>query len=179
MVIFLVHLPANPNAARSTPRQFLSKFDVPGTILLIPWITCLLLSLQWGGTVHPWSSWRIVLLLTTFAVLFVAWCASQVYQGDRATIPLRVLKKRTMMSAAWYMFLNFACFFLIIYYVPIWFQAARGESAYWSGVNFLTTSAASAVLVIASGYLVGLFHSCREDRSNGPRRHFVDTLSPR
>ena len=171
VIIFLVHLPANPNAARSTPREFLFKFDILGTILLIPWIISLLLALQWGGTLHPWSSWRIILLLIIFAVFFIAWCASQVYQGDRATVPLRILKRRTMISAVWYMFLNFACFFLIIYYVPIWFQAARGESAYWSGINFLTTSAASAVLVIASGYLVRLLHYCRGDRSNRPRRH--------
>lgn len=154
VIIFLVHLPLPPTTQPFNLRIFLSKIDLLGTALLIPSLTTLLLALQWGGTKYLWSSWRIILLLVLFSILFVSWCVSQVYQGDAATLPLRVLKNRTMVGAAWYMFFSFTCFFLVVYYVPIWFQGVRGESAYWSGVNFLATSAASTVAVIGAGYLV-------------------------
>lgn len=125
----------------------------------MPWIACLLLALQWGGTTYAWSSWRCILLLVLFSVLFVVWLAVQVWQGERATLPLRLMKRRTLASGMSYMFLGFANFFLVIYYVPIWFQAVRDVSAYQSGINFLAASAATSVVVILSGYLVSF--SCR------------------
>jgi hypothetical protein len=120
----------------------------------MPWVVCLLFALQWGGTTHAWGSWRVIVLLVLFAVLFIAWVAVQVWQGDRATLPPRIMVRRALISGMSFMFVGFANFFLVVYYVPIWFQAVRDVSAYESGINFLATSAAVSSMVILSGYLV-------------------------
>lgn len=73
-VFFLVKIPADPNRkSKGTLKGFLDRFDLIGTLILIPWIICLLLALQWGGSQYSWNSWRIILLLVLFAVLFVIW----------------------------------------------------------------------------------------------------------
>ncbi|KKP02454.1 MFS transporter [Trichoderma harzianum] len=153
-VLFLVKIPADPNRkTKGTIRGFLDRFDLIGTLILIPWVICLLLALQWGGSQYAWTSWRIILLLVLFAVLFVLWIFIQYKQGNKATLPLRIIKQRSMASGMIYMFCLFSAFFVINYYVPIWFQSVKGVSAYKSGIYFLTMSAGLSLAVIASGFL--------------------------
>ena len=40
----------------------------------------------------------------------------QIYRGDKATLPLSVLKQRTIASAAFFMFFMGATIFILIYY---------------------------------------------------------------
>ncbi|KAK4085192.1 uncharacterized protein Triagg1_182 [Trichoderma aggressivum f. europaeum] len=153
-VLFLVKIPADPNRKMTgTIKGFLDRFDLIGTLILIPWAICLLLALQWGGSQYSWNSWRIILLLVLFAVLFVPWGFIQYKQGSKATLPLRIIKQRSMASGMIYMFCLFSAFFVIHYYVPIWFQSVKGVSAYKSGIYFLTMSAGLSLTVIASGFL--------------------------
>ncbi|QYT02259.1 MFS domain-containing protein [Trichoderma simmonsii] len=153
-VLFLVKIPTDPNRkAKGTIKGFLDRFDLIGTLILIPWVICLLLALQWGGSLYSWTSWRIILLLVLFAVLFVLWVFIQYKQGNKATLPLRIVKQRPMASGMIYMFCLFSAFFVINYYVPIWFQSVKGVSAYKSGIYFLTMSAGLSLAVIASGFL--------------------------
>lgn len=104
---------------------------------------------------YAWGSWRIILLLVLFGVLFLAWAFVQIRQGDKATVPPRIIKQRSMASGLWFMFCVFSSFFIVTYYVPIWFQAVRNDSAYHSGLNYLATSAAMSITVISAGFLVG------------------------
>ncbi|KAL7935514.1 major facilitator superfamily domain-containing protein [Trichoderma chlorosporum] len=153
-VLFLIKIPANPNhKTRGTFKRFLDRFDLTGTLILIPWVICLLLALQWGGSQYSWDSWRIILLLVLFAALFILWTFTQYQQGNKATLPLRIIKQRSMASGMMFMFCLFSAFFVINYYVPIWFQSVKGISAYKSGIYFLTMSAGLSLAVIASGFL--------------------------
>lgn len=162
-ILFFVTLPAQKKQTKYdySLKSVISRFDLIGTAIFIPANICLLLALQWGGVKYAWGQWRIILLLVLFAVLLVLWLASQYVQGNKATLPLATMRQRSLASGAFYSFCCFAAFFLIIYYVPIWFQAVRGVSAYTSGVNLLTASAAMAVAVISSGFLVGIFPRLR------------------
>ncbi|KAF7560344.1 hypothetical protein G7046_g3799 [Stylonectria norvegica] len=154
-ILFLVKLPADPNKKSGNFRDFMHKFDLVGSIILMPWVICLLLAMQWGGSKYAWSSWRIILLLVLFAVLLLVWVGIQIHEGDRATVPGRIIRQRTMACGLWFMFCTFSNFFIIVYYIPIWFQTVRNESAYQSGINFLTTSAAMSITTICSGIFTG------------------------
>jgi hypothetical protein len=79
-------------------------------------IVCLLLALQWGGTVHPWNSSIIIGLFVGFGLMVLIFIGIQIYRGDRATLPLSVLKQRTIASAAFFMFFMGASIFILIYY---------------------------------------------------------------
>ncbi len=66
-------------------RQRVLQFDPIGIVLFVPSVICLLLALQWGGTIYPWNSGRVIALLVVFAVSIVAFTAVQWRLGDNAT----------------------------------------------------------------------------------------------
>ncbi|CAM1511655.1 Fc.00g091680.m01.CDS01 [Cosmosporella sp. VM-42] len=155
-ILFFVHLPADSKPEnRTTLKGFFEKFDIIGTLLLMPWVVCMLLALQWGGTKYPWNNWRIILLLVLFGGLLLIWVYVQIREGDKATVPPRIISNRSMFCGVWFMFCTFSNFFIIVYYIPIWFQTVRNASAYQSGINFLTTSAALSITVICAGLITG------------------------
>ncbi|KAJ5504943.1 hypothetical protein N7463_007817 [Penicillium fimorum] len=107
-------------------------FDPLGTLLFMVCIICLLLALQWGGTTNAWSDTRVIILLVIFGVLLLAFAAVQVWVGDNATIPVRIR------GIIWpiHIFIG-GSFFVMVYYIPIWFQAIHGDSPMESGIRTL------------------------------------------
>ena len=74
----------------------LKQMDIPGTILLLPGVVCLLLALQWGGTEYAWKNGRIIALLVLAVVILVVFGVLQYLSGDRATVPRRVFCNRNI-----------------------------------------------------------------------------------
>lgn len=108
-----------------------------GTSVFIPAIICLLLALQWGGTKYHWGNVRIIVLFVLFGIFIGSFIAIQFWQGDSATVPLSIIKKRSMWSASWFSFCLGSYFFLLIYFLPVWFQAVKGDSAVKSGISIM------------------------------------------
>ncbi|KAF4540686.1 MFS toxin efflux pump [Lasiodiplodia theobromae] len=155
VVFFVVQSPDKPKAAESTKLvQILGKMDPLGTALLMPYMICLLLALQWGGTTYAWSNWRIILCFCLFAVMFLAWVWVQHSRGDAATLPLRLIRQRSVGCATFFMLGLNGVIFLVVYYVSIWFQAVKDVSAQQSGIDFLASSASISVASLLSGILV-------------------------
>ncbi|KAI9878064.1 MAG: hypothetical protein M1830_002013 [Pleopsidium flavum] len=113
------------------------RFDPLGNVLFICAVICLLLALQWGGTTYDWSNGRIIALFVLFAVLFIAFVAMQVWQGENATIPSRVARQRTIRFGALFALCIGSTVFIMVYYLPIWFQAIHGDDAVTSAVHLL------------------------------------------
>ncbi|KAF8863427.1 putative HC-toxin efflux carrier [Acephala macrosclerotiorum] len=139
------------------------EFDLYGTVVFIPAIISLLLALQWGGTKYEWGSWRIILLFVFFGILIIAFTSIQFWKQDVATIPPQIMKKRSMWSAAWFSFCMGSFFLLLVYFLPIWFQAVKGATAVKSGImnlpmilTLVTVSILSGVGVTVLGYYAPL-----------------------
>lgn len=71
--------------------------DGLGAVSLVGGITCLLLALQWGGQTSPWRSVKIIGLLTGSAALSALLGFLQGKLGEHATIPLRILRQRSIL----------------------------------------------------------------------------------
>lgn len=67
-------------------------------------ICCLLLALQWGGQTRPWNSSTIIGLLVGFGLLSCVFGYLQWKLGERATIPLRVLRQRSILTGSGVLF---------------------------------------------------------------------------
>jgi hypothetical protein len=132
----------------------IQHFDPIGTLVFIPAIVSLLLALQWGGTRYSWSSGRIIGLLVVFGILLAAFVCIQYRQQENATVPPRIASDRSIWAGCLYGFCSGASFFLMVYYVPLWFQAVQGVSAVQSGIRNLPMLITTIVLSIASGGLV-------------------------
>ncbi|KAE8360400.1 MFS transporter [Aspergillus caelatus] len=154
IVLFLSQKPET----RLKPKGWatLSQFDPVGTICFVASIVCLLISLQWGGTQYSWRDGRMIALLTVFGALMIIWVLTQWRGGDNATVPLRVLRQRTVACSTFYIFFASASFVLLIYYLPIWFQAIKGDSPDQSGIHNLPTVLSVVIFAIVSGLGVSL-----------------------
>ncbi|KAK2024182.1 major facilitator superfamily transporter [Colletotrichum zoysiae] len=155
VVIFFALKPTPAAVPGLTLRQQLEKLDLLGELFLFPSLICLLLALQWGGITYDWNSWRVILLLVLFAVCLVAFIVVEVLRQQNATIQLEVIKNRTVISAMWYMFRLASTMLLLIYYLPIWFQAIQGKSAVDSGIATLPLVISLVIASTLSGQLVG------------------------
>jgi hypothetical protein len=83
-----------------TVREKIRQIDIAGAFFLICAIVCLLLALQWGGSVYPWSDSRVWGNLLGFGLLLIVFVSLQFYLQDRATMPPRILKQRTVAACA-------------------------------------------------------------------------------
>ncbi|ERS98993.1 uncharacterized protein SPSK_04078 [Sporothrix schenckii 1099-18] len=140
--------------ANRTLWEKIRPFDPIGSAIFMPAIICLLLALQWGGTTYAWKSGRIIALFVVFGVLILAFLFVQYRQQDDATVPPRIIKKRSVWAAGWYSFATGAAFLASIYYLPIWFQAVRGASAVSSGLMNLPMLISLVLMSIVAGGVV-------------------------
>ncbi|KAL5348237.1 hypothetical protein ACLOAV_006718 [Pseudogymnoascus australis] len=149
--IFYFFHPTNVNAALQalpTPVR-LAKLDGIGTSIFVVSMVCLIIALQWGGTVYPWGSPRIIALLIIFGLTLIAWVCYQYYKNDNATVPRRIISQRSVAFASLTSFMMGGAMFSIVYYVSVYFQAVRGTSATTSGLYSLPI-----ILGLTSGMLI-------------------------
>ncbi|KAL1596361.1 hypothetical protein SLS60_009007 [Paraconiothyrium brasiliense] len=130
------------------------RLDPIGTLLFLPSIVCLLLALQWGGTTYAWSNWRPILLLVLAGILFIGFLAIQIWKPNTATLPMRILKQRTVAASALFAFTSQAGMIVVTYYIPIFFQALKNFSPMKSGVATIPFILSLVVGTILAGGLV-------------------------
>ncbi|KAH3986228.1 hypothetical protein HBH98_031360 [Parastagonospora nodorum] len=138
----------------ATWKQQLKKFDLEGTVLFLPAIICLLLALQWGGSKYDWGNGRIIALFVIFSLLIIGFIAIQWYKQENATVPPRIFLNRNVWGSAWFGAMLGAAFFVMVYYLPIWFQAIKGVSATKSGIMNLPCILGLVIVSMSSGILV-------------------------
>jgi hypothetical protein len=100
-------------------KQKFVKLDLLGTVVFVPAITMTLLAMQWGGVRYGWSDWRIILLLVLGGVLLGVFALQQWYAGTNATLPLRLVRNRSLMAGMWFSFCVGSVLAVIDYYVRL------------------------------------------------------------
>ncbi|KAJ5658307.1 Efflux pump [Penicillium longicatenatum] len=152
VLMILLCLPSNSlSVTKLSWKEQLKHYDLPGTLVLIPSIICLIIALQWGGSTYPWDNGRIIALFVIAGVLFTVFVGIQIWQKDRATLPMRLLKNRNIWGAVWYGSFVGAAMCIVTYYLPIWFQAVKGESAEQSGIHNLPCMIGLVIFAIIGG----------------------------
>ena len=147
--------PTEPTRKGLTLRQQFTQLDPLGNLFLLPSIICMLLALQWGGATYAWSDGRIIALWVLFAVLFIAFVAVEYFKQDTAMIPASVIKNRSLISAVWFTFSLASGMMILVYYLPIWFQAIKGVSAVKSGIDTIPLVLSLVIGSIGAGQIVG------------------------
>jgi MFS family permease len=167
---------ANPERKYShvPVRERLKEIDVVGALFLICAVVSLLLALQWGGFTYAWGDSRVWGTLLAFGLLIAVFIGLQVYQKDRATIPFRVFRQRTIwVSCVFSALLSMALYTYVlfytpskslppltphshIFYLPFYFQAIKGTTAEESGIRTIAYLISSTLGSLAVGSLITL-----------------------
>lgn len=154
MLILLLFFktPAHSRMASTTFKEVPFLFDFPGIATLVAALVCLLIALEDGGVLRPWTDSVPIGLCVGFALLMGLLAIVEWKQGEKAMIVPRIMKRRTILVLALFNLTAQGAGFARTYNLPIYFQAAQGVSPSQSGVRTLPT-----VLTTCKYTIISLF----------------------
>lgn len=154
LVFFKTPAAAKPRSA--TAYEKLIQMDPIGIVLVMGAVISYILALHYGGQIYPWNSSKVIGLLVGFVALTAAFAVWEWYQGDRAMVPYRLAGQRGYIVPSVFAFFFSGAYFLIIYFLPIYFQSIDNVSAALSGVRNLPLILTVTVSMLASGAYISI-----------------------
>ncbi|PCG97155.1 Major facilitator superfamily domain, general substrate transporter [Penicillium occitanis (nom. inval.)] len=154
-VFLFFHVPKHVKYPKATWKEVILQLDLPGFAFIFSSLVCFTLALQWGGQTKSWSDGSVIATLVMWVVLTIGFLVVEYFQGERAMIPLRLLKTRLQWSNTLYALMVNVAQFQVLFYLPIYFQSVHNQSAIASGVNTLPFIALFALGSMMAGTIVG------------------------
>ncbi|KAG6014301.1 hypothetical protein E4U43_006694 [Claviceps pusilla] len=156
MLAFFVTTPVDPAYASWTFKDKLVYAKMLDILLLVAALASLVLGLQWGGTVYPWTNGRVIALLVIFSVLATTFMIAHVWFPKSGAIPTAIAKNRNMWFASIFAICSAGAMFVAVTYLPIYFQAIRNASALSSGLMVMPLILGYFVTAIISGVMTNI-----------------------
>lgn len=148
LVFFTVDIPVKE---KSTSR--IKRVDFLGAFTLVASLVLLLLGLNSGGNIVPWTHPLVLVTLPLSVVILMLF----VYVEDRIAsepiIPVRLLLHRTVACACLANWFGTMAVYSLLYYGPIYFQVL-GLSATAAGARLIPTSIGASVGSLVTGILM-------------------------
>ncbi|KAL3417431.1 HC-toxin efflux carrier TOXA 15 [Phlyctema vagabunda] len=141
-------------------QQKLWQLDLLGNLIFLPSVTSLFVGLSGAGTKYTWTSPLVVSLLVAFVVLLALFIWQQVRMGDSATLPLRILRQRTVLYSSLFAICNSGSLQVFQYYLPTYYQSVRQYTPSKSGYLMLAPTAGFLIGMLAQGFgtsIVGFY----------------------
>ncbi|BAE64650.1 unnamed protein product [Aspergillus oryzae RIB40] len=156
-IILFFYRPPPPLPFLDTPlKEKLLQMDLVGTLILVSALVCYVLALQWGGISLSWGDSKVIGTLVGFVVLLAVYAIVQWVQKERAAMIGRLFRRNVVVMMI-YIDLLAGTFFLLVYYLPIYFQVVSGVSAAQSGIRNLPLILAQSVSTVISGVTLSKF----------------------
>lgn len=143
-----------PSGAKPVPatwREKLLQMDLVGTALVMGGVISYILALQYGGQTLEWRHRTVIGLLVGFVLIAVAFGFWEAYNGERSMIIPRLFLHRDVWVSSVFTFLFAGAYFIVIYYLPIYFQSVDNSSPTESGVRNLPLILSVTVATIVAG----------------------------
>lgn len=142
----------------SSIRRRLKQVDYGGNVIFIIAISFILVALAYGGTQWAWGSYQtIISLIFGFYGIVVFVFFEQSNFCEVPTLPMRLFARRTSSTAFVITFIQSMLTLLVIYFMPVYFQAVKLASPIRSGVMMLPTVLVLVPSSVISGTLLSKF----------------------
>jgi predicted MFS family arabinose efflux permease len=151
IILFFFQTPQAAKSVEATLLEKLLQMDPLGTILIMGAVISFILAFQYGGSTHPWNSSVVIGLLVGFVLMIIAFCILEWVQGERAMLTPRLMRQRDVWVNGIYGFFFCGSYFVVLYYLPIYFQSIDNVSPTASGVRNLPFIIAFTIATIISG----------------------------
>ncbi|KAI7907864.1 major facilitator superfamily domain-containing protein [Cokeromyces recurvatus] len=132
----------------------LKRVDYAGTIIVLMFSTLFLLALNFGGQTFPWKSAAVIVPLVLSILLVGLLAVVERKFVKEPLMPPRLFKNRSVVSVLvtnWFFGMTF---FSAIYYLPVYFQVVRHDSAMWSGIRLIPMQMVICVLSTFVGFFI-------------------------
>jgi EmrB/QacA subfamily drug resistance transporter len=129
------------------------SLDYMGFVTLGLGLSAVLLATSWGGTQYPWSSWQIISLYMTGAVILVGFVINEGY-AEEPVLPLRLWKKSVFtLSNVSNMTVTMAMYGAL-FFIPVYAQGVIGANVTSSGAVLMPLMLSAVVVSILVGRLI-------------------------
>ncbi|KZP26300.1 iron permease [Athelia psychrophila] len=141
--------------------------DWLGVALVVGSSGCIILAFTWAGVPYGWSSPQVVIPLVLGFVGIIAFGFVEKFYSKEPTVPWKVIGNRTSISGYLGTFFHGICSICVIYYLPVYFQAAKGSDTLQSSVNMLSITLLVAPVAIVTGVSVEILNRYRPQNRIG------------
>ncbi|KAK0728381.1 major facilitator superfamily domain-containing protein [Lasiosphaeria miniovina] len=147
IVFFLVDVPP-----KISNKSLLARIDFTGSFLTVAFLVLLLLGLNAGGNLVPWTDPLVLISIPLSLVMLVTfvWWESRARQP---IIPVRLLLHRTILAACITSLLCTMVTMVTMFYLPLYLQVL-GYSATQAGLRLLAAPLGVAFASIGCGYVM-------------------------
>jgi hypothetical protein len=124
-----------------------------GSLSIIGLTLMLLLGLDFGGVIFPWSSPKVICLIVFGALMSLVFIYCEKKIAEYPLMPTRIFKHKSNVAV---FLVDFFHGFVSIggeYYMPLFLQSARGLSPLHSGVLLLPLLLSTALIGVVFGFL--------------------------
>ncbi|KAK1810009.1 hypothetical protein LTR12_015622 [Friedmanniomyces endolithicus] len=132
----------------------LAAIDWFGTLSILGVIIMLLLGLDFGGAVFPWSSPTVICLIVFGIVMIGVFLFSEKKLAKYPLIPLAMFKDPSNLAIFVIGATQGICYIPAEYYLPLYFQSAKQASPLRSGVLILPITVCEGAFGILSGVIM-------------------------
>ncbi|KAF2966206.1 hypothetical protein GQX73_g7374 [Xylaria multiplex] len=162
MPIYLFLLPSLDPLPKGTARGVrLKNFDVLGTVLSTGSILSLVLAINFGGVLYPWNSGSTIALFVVGGVGLLVFFVQQKFSWfttwAERLFPGHLLRNKEAVLLFLISICTNAAIFVPIFYIPIYFQFTRGDSALDAAVRLLPLIFVVTFAMLANGFLMARF----------------------
>lgn len=157
ILTFFFKTPKRAVTVKATWKEKFLQIDLLGSFVIMAAAVCFLLAMEWGGTSKKWDSGSVIGVLVGFGVLVILFAIVEWKQGERAVIVGRLLRERTIYIGVAFAFFLGGAFFVLLYYIPVYFQVISNVSAAESGIRNLAMVIAVSLCTIFSGTFISSF----------------------
>ncbi|GAA5833067.1 hypothetical protein JCM11251_006502 [Rhodosporidiobolus azoricus] len=153
IAMLLVLLFLDVKMPQTTTKEKLEQMDY-ANVLFVASATSTILGLTWGGVTYPWSSYRVLVPLILGIAGMVAFLYIERTFVKYPTVPFDILTHRTSLLGYLMTFLHSVIVMAVVYFLPTYFQADKGDSPIQSGVHLFPISFIIAPFAIFTGISV-------------------------
>ncbi|KAH6658493.1 major facilitator superfamily domain-containing protein [Truncatella angustata] len=159
--VYLFVIPSWKPRPGEKPLKLIREFDFVGAVLVIAAIITVIMAIQFGGSLYAWNSGTTIALFVVSGVLFVLFALQQTFTIFTSTAnrmwPVHFMRNWNALL----LFMTAAAVntagFIPIYYIPLYFQFTRGDSAIEAAVRLLPLIFVLSAAILANGHLMGRF----------------------
>ncbi|GKT54567.1 MFS drug efflux pump [Colletotrichum tofieldiae] len=157
--VYLFMLPSpDPQPGASIIKR-LAEIDWVGAVLMLGAIVTFTMAISFGGVMYEWNSGSEIALFVVAGVLFIVFGVQQAYcigtTIERRIFPVELISSRKYYRTIILMFCVTAsggcAIFIPVYFIPIFFQFTRGDSAIDAAVRLLPFILVMVVVTLAQG----------------------------
>jgi Major Facilitator Superfamily len=142
---------------KGTIKEKLKRVDYVGTLIVLSFATLFLLAMNFGGQTFPWNSAAVIVPLVLTIVLIGVLCVVESRFAKEPIMPPRLFKSRSVVSIMCTNFFFGCTFFAMVFYLPVYMQVVRGDSATQSGLRLIPMQMVICVLSTGAGWAISRF----------------------